>query len=63
MSKKVITQNAPGGGVYFVAFVGAAVYFVQQSHGFLGFIWALIEAAVWPGIVLYKVLELLHVSG
>lgn len=63
MSRKVVAQNATGGGAYFVAFVGAAAYFVQHSSGFFGFLWALVEAMVWPGILLYKVLEVLHVAN
>lgn len=53
-------SGGPLGAVFFIAFIGAAVYFVQRSDGFFGFIWALIKAAVWPGIVIYKVLILLH---
>lgn len=60
-SAKVINQHGPLGFVFFVAYIGAAVYFVQQSSGFWGFIWALIEATVWPGFVVYHVLQILHV--
>jgi len=58
---KVINQHGPLGFVGFVAYIGAAVYFVHQSSGFFGFIWALLKAAVWPAIVLYHVLGLMHV--
>lgn len=54
---KIINNHGPSGFVFFMAYIGAAVYFVQQSSGFWGFIWALIKAMAWPGIVLYNVLE------
>jgi hypothetical protein len=54
---KVMNEGGPTGFVFFLAFIGAAVYFVQQSEGFWGFILALLKAAVWPAIVLYQVLE------
>lgn len=60
-SVKVINQHGPMGFVFFVAYIGAAVYFVQQSSGFWGFLGALIEAAVWPGFVVYHVLQILKV--
>lgn len=58
---KIIRQGAPLGGMYFIAFIGAAVYFVQQSHGFWGFLYALLKACVWPAITLYRALTLMHV--
>jgi len=59
-SVKVINQHGPMGFVFFVAYIGAAIYFVQQSSGFWGFIGALIEAIFWPGFVVYHALQLLH---
>ena len=58
-SVKIINQHGPTGFAFFVAFIGAAVYFVQQSSGFWGFIGAILKAIVWPAIVLYHVLHLL----
>jgi hypothetical protein len=56
MSKKVYAANhAPTGFVLFMAYCGAAVYFIQQSSGFFGVIWALIKAIVWPAIVVFQV--------
>ncbi len=54
---KIVNEHGPKGLVFFVAYLGAAVYFVQQSAGFLGFIWALLKAFAWPAIVIYKILE------
>lgn len=58
---KVINDHGPLGFVLFVAYIGAAVYFVQQSNGFWGFIWAFIKAMAWPGILIYQAFELLKV--
>lgn len=59
---QVVSDHGPMGYVLFVAYIGAAVYFVQQSSGFWGFILALLKAAVWPAYVLHNVLGLLGVS-
>jgi hypothetical protein len=57
MSKKeTINNNAPLGYVGFVAYVGALVYFINTANGFWEVVFAFVQAAVWPGIVLYEVL-------
>lgn len=47
------------GGIYGLAIIGAAVYFIQHSttlwEGLLG----VIKALVWPAILIYKLLEFL----
>lgn len=58
---KVVSDNGPMGWVLFTAYVGAAIYFVQQSVGFFGFILALLKAAVWPAYVVNHVLEILKI--
>ena len=58
-SVKVINEQGPVGFVLFVAWIGAAIYFVQQAVGFWGVILALLKSAVWPAYVLYYVLKLL----
>lgn len=59
-SVQVINDHGPAGFVMFVAFVGALVYFSQQAHDLLGFLFAFLEALVWPGILLYHVLQVLR---
>lgn len=54
---KVINEHGPMGFVLFLAYCGAAVYFVEQSSGFFGFIWALLKAVVWPAILVYNGFE------
>lgn len=57
---KYINNTVSWGSVSFVTYVGAAVYFVSMTNGaFWAVIWALLEALVWPGFVVYHVLKLL----
>lgn len=55
------TGGGPLGYVFFMAWIGALVYFVQNSEGFWGFIVAVLQSLVWPAFVLYEVLKLLAV--
>lgn len=47
------------GAAYFMAFIGAAVYYIQQATtfgiGVLGFL----KALVWPAFLIYNLLEFL----
>ncbi|MBM3701667.1 MAG: hypothetical protein FJW63_01535 [Actinobacteria bacterium] len=47
------------GAAYFMAFVGAAVYYIQHATtfgiGVLGFL----KALVWPAFLIYNLLEFL----
>jgi len=59
---RVVNPAAPFAGMYFITYIGAAVYFMHQAHGFWGFVYALLKAAVWPAIVLYRAMMLLRVG-
>lgn len=54
---KVINQYGPSGFVAFVAWVGAFVYFLQGTKDFGDVLWAFVQACVWPGILVYHVLQ------
>ena len=57
-SKKMMSNNGgPVGFSLFMAFIGSAVYFVNQVDGFWNIIAALFKAAVWPAILIYNVLQ------
>jgi hypothetical protein len=47
------------GGVYGMAFIGAAVYFIQQSTSFWTGVLGFIKAIFWPAFLMYKLLEYL----
>lgn len=46
-------------GFMLLAFIGAAIYFVQHSDGFGGFVLAILKALVWPAFLIHRVFELL----
>lgn len=56
---KVVNQG-PTGFVFFMAWIGALVYFVGQVDGFWNIIVAFLKSVVWPAVVTYRVLELLN---
>lgn len=58
---KVTKQNSSLGFIFFTAYIGAVIYFFQQSPDFWGFILALIKAIVWPAFILYNVMVALQV--
>ncbi len=54
---KVVADNGMFGFVGFVAYVGAVVYFLQGAQNGGEVIYSFVEAAVWPGVVLFYVLS------
>jgi hypothetical protein len=62
MAKERVKEIHKGGpaGAYFLTFIGAAVYFVQQSEGFGEFLVALLKAMVWPAFFIHKVFTLIQ---
>jgi len=56
---KITHEHGPSGFLFFVAYIGAVVYFFQQQPDFWGFILALLKALVWPAFVLYHALGFL----
>ncbi len=58
---KVINRGGPGGFVFLLTYIGAAVYFVQTSEGVWGFVAALLQALVWPAFLIHRIFELLQI--
>jgi hypothetical protein len=53
-------QHVTNGGVgafMFLAFIGAAVYFVEKANGFWESILGILKALVWPAFLVYEVLK------
>jgi len=50
-------SDAGGGAVYGLGLVGALIYFLQSAVGFGGVILGILKAIVWPGYIVYKLLE------
>lgn len=42
------------GGAYFLAMIGAAVYYLQHTHGFWNGVLGLLKALVWPAFLIYQ---------
>ncbi len=47
------------GGLYCVAFLGAAFYYVGQATTFWMGVLGILKAAVWPAMLIYKAFTLL----
>ena len=52
-------NNNAVGGIYGLAFVGAAIYFIQHSASFWQGVLGFFKALVWPAMLMYKLLEFL----
>lgn len=57
---KVINQG-PVGFVFFMAWVGALVYFVGQVDGFWNIILAVLKACVWPAFLIHQLFTTLAI--
>ncbi|HEX9594901.1 MAG TPA: hypothetical protein VF996_02130 [Candidatus Saccharimonadales bacterium] len=53
-TKAAIKSDSGGGMVYFLGFIGAAIFFVQTAEGFWDGVVGILQAIVWPA---YLVLE------
>ncbi len=60
-ANKMMKSGGPLGFVFFMAWIGALVYFVQNSVGIGGFLLAILKSIVWPAYVVHAVLGLLHI--
>ena len=47
------------GGVYGLAMIGAAVYYLQHAKTFVEGVVGLLKALVWPAMVVYKLMGFL----
>lgn len=56
MASKVKTDGTAG-FAYFIAFIGAAVYFIGQATGFWMGVLGFLKAMVWPAFVVYGLLK------
>ena len=50
--------GACGGGIYFLGFIGSAVYYIQQATSFGAGIVGFLKALVWPAFLVFKLLGL-----
>ena len=57
--KIVVKNEGIGGGIYFFAFLGAAIYYIENAASFGDGLWGVIKALFWPAMLLYKAFEAL----
>ena len=58
VKKTKVFKRGGAGGAYFLAMIGAAVYYLHTSYGFWGSVGALLKALVWPAFLVYHLLGL-----
>lgn len=51
-------NNAGSGAIYGIGVIGALVYFIHHASSFLDGVVGIVFAIFWPGVIVYKVLEL-----
>jgi len=51
------SNDSGGGMVYFIGLVGAAIYNFQAANDLWTFVLAVPKAIIWPGYIVYKLLE------
>lgn len=52
-------RRGGGNAVYFFGFIGALVFYIQQSDGFWSGVLGVLKAFVWPAFVIYDLLKFL----
>jgi hypothetical protein len=52
-------RGGGSGALYFVGFIGAAVYYIQAATGFWGGVLGFLKALVWPAFLVYELLKFL----
>jgi hypothetical protein len=58
--RNVNVKGGGMGGLWFAGFLGAAIYYIQQSPDFWAGVWGVIKALFWPGFLVYQAFKLLH---
>lgn len=53
-------RSGGSGALYFVGFIGAAVYYIQAATGFWGGVLGFLKALVWPAFLVYELLKLVY---
>ncbi|MFH1358575.1 MAG: hypothetical protein ABIH37_01675 [archaeon] len=57
---KCHSPSSCGGCFYFLGFIGAVVYYIQNSTSFGSGVLGILKALVWPAILIYKLLGFLY---
>jgi len=57
---KCVSSNSCTGGVYFFGFIGAVIFYIQNSTSFWNGVLGILKAFVWPVILVYKLFGFLY---
>lgn len=57
MANEVKAGGAASGGVYGLAMIGAAVYYIGHAATFWAGILGFLKALVWPAFVIYELMK------
>lgn len=61
-SKPIVKVSKGGSGeaIYGLGIIGSLIYFIQNATTFWIGVLGILKAIVWPAIIVYKILEFLH---
>ena len=59
--QKISNCGVCSGGIYFLGFIGAAVYYIQTAVSFWEGVLGILKALVWPVFLIYELLKFLMV--
>jgi hypothetical protein len=57
--KKSCKCSACGGGLYFLGFLGAAIYYISTATGFWMGVLGFLKAIIWPLFLVYSLMKYL----
>ncbi len=52
-------DTGAGGAIYFLGFLGAAIFYIGQAETFWAGVLGFLEAIIWPVFVVYHLLQFL----
>jgi len=55
------TNNATGGAIYGLGFIGALIYFLINATSFWNGVLGVLKAIVWPALLIYYALGFLKI--
>lgn len=59
MKQKIQECGPASGGVYFLGFIGAAVYFISKATCFWAGVLGFLKAIIWPAFLVYEIFKYL----
>ena len=55
------SSSGIAGGTYFMGFIAAAIYFIQNATSFWPGVLGFLKALIWPAFLVYNLLEFLKI--